>query len=51
MYQKVRDQQGGTGLWRQSKHPLIRTYFFEVWQIRLLYFGVLIGNLGRAGFN
>ena len=29
-----------------SEHPLIRNYFFKVWQNGFLYFGVLNGNLG-----
>ena len=29
-----------------SEHPLIRNYFFKVWQNGYLYFGVLNGNLG-----
>ena len=33
-------------LTQYSKNLRVRTYFFRVWQNRLLYFGVLTGILG-----
>ena len=37
------------GEWVTANIRYIRTFLFQVWQNRFLYFGVLIGNYGLVG--